>query len=351
MDPSNAEIRYKLSAAIESCKKENSVLNLGLKCGAGGPAMAPLAVGGPDRIAGIIIRGNDRISASTLRKSISIFPGDIYDPAKIDRDVTALKNTGYFDDVRAETSTGPTGTMGGRVVIFYVHEKKDAATKPEGARGDLTGLVPSAQGQDIGEAKMVLISPDHSRDAVKVIKITANGEPIHPGRRRIPEIPGKRFAAGDDWIRNLSFVLKNLTSLNIVFVSIDVGFPEAAEYTFNIKLGQVPSPAVAAYFNRPRAVIPTGTGHPLQFGPGQEITISLSVFADAIKEKIEARMPFSNVTKCSIVVDHVYFEDKGLKWGNFGFGYAMPDSASLLGYKRQPWDYFPGDMDQTTGQN
>ena len=129
MDPSNAEIRYKLNAAIESCKKENSVLNLGLKCGAGGPAIAPLAVGGPDRITGIIIRGNDRIPASTLRKSISIFPGDIYDPAKIDRDVTALKNTGYFDDVRVETSPGLTGTRGGIVVIFYVHEKKDAATK------------------------------------------------------------------------------------------------------------------------------------------------------------------------------------------------------------------------------
>lgn len=129
-------------------------------------------------------------------------------------------------------------------------------------------LVSRAQGQDVVAAKMVLISRDKTRDPVKVIKITENGESIHPGWRMIPEIPGKRFAAGDDWIRDLSFELKNLTSLNIVFVSIDIGFPEAAEYTWNIRLGQIPPLAAAAYFNRPRAVIPTGTGHPLQFGPG-----------------------------------------------------------------------------------
>ena len=85
----------------------------------------------PDRIAGIIIRGNDRIPASTVRKSIAIHSGDIYDPAQIDRAVAALKNTGY--DVRVETSDDPTGTKGGTMVIFYVREKNNAATEPQPA--------------------------------------------------------------------------------------------------------------------------------------------------------------------------------------------------------------------------
>src|SRR5579872_925146 len=96
MDPSNAEIRYKLNRAVDTCKKENAALNKGLSCGAGGSVVPPMGGSGRDRIAGIIVRGNVRIPAPKLRKSISIFPGDIYDPAKIDRDVAALNKTGYF---------------------------------------------------------------------------------------------------------------------------------------------------------------------------------------------------------------------------------------------------------------
>jgi tetratricopeptide (TPR) repeat protein len=339
LDPSNSEVQRKLHNAIRACQKEENLLPEGVNCGGTRPVVTPSPAPGTRPIPHPAAAA---VSAREVKAKINM--GDFH----LGRGEYDEAITSYDEGLQLDPSNT---TLRQKLNAAVKACQKQNSILNEGMNCAAPSPVPSAQGQEIGEAKMVLISPDHSRDAVKVIKITANGEPIHPGRRRIPEIPGKRFAAGDDWIRNLSFVLKNLTSLNIVFVSIDVGFPEAAEYTFNIKLGQVPSPAVAAYFNRPRAVIPTGTGHPLQFGPGQEIPISLSAFADAIKEEIEVRMPFSNVTKCSIVVDHVYFEDKGLKWGNFGFGYAMPDSTSPSGYERQPWDYFPGDLDQTTGQN
>jgi hypothetical protein len=77
-----------------------------------------------DRVTMIVIRGNARIPASTIRKNISIEVGDIYDPAMVERAVSALKNTGYFDDVREVTSADPSGTKGGTMVIFYVREKK-----------------------------------------------------------------------------------------------------------------------------------------------------------------------------------------------------------------------------------
>lgn len=76
------------------------------------------------RITAVIARGNRRIPASILRKSISIHPGDIYGAANIERDVAALKNTGYFDDLRAVTKDDA-GTTDGKMVTFYVREKKD----------------------------------------------------------------------------------------------------------------------------------------------------------------------------------------------------------------------------------
>jgi outer membrane protein assembly factor BamA len=72
----------------------------------------------------IIVRGNRRVPASTLRARISIRLGDIYDSAKIERDVTALKNTGYFDDVRATTKDDPT-KKNGKIITFTVREKKE----------------------------------------------------------------------------------------------------------------------------------------------------------------------------------------------------------------------------------
>jgi hypothetical protein len=114
-----------------------------------------------------------------------------------------------------------------------------------------------------------------------------------------------------------------------------------------MELGQVPPVATATYFKPPRWIIPRGTGHPLNFGPGQKMTISFTDEEyDSIKAKIEASMPFSTVTKCVVGVDDVYFEDQGevqgLKWARAGFGYALPDADSPKGYKRLPVKFLSG---------
>jgi outer membrane protein assembly factor BamA len=72
----------------------------------------------------IILRGNRRISSSTIFAQISIHRGDIYSPAKIERAVTGLRNTGYFDDVRVETKDD-TLTKDRKIVMFFVREKKE----------------------------------------------------------------------------------------------------------------------------------------------------------------------------------------------------------------------------------
>ena len=69
----------------------------------------------------IIIRGNRRIPASTLRARIFSHKGDVYDENALERDFMALWNTGFLDDVRLEVGDAPDGN---KIITFYVREKK-----------------------------------------------------------------------------------------------------------------------------------------------------------------------------------------------------------------------------------
>ena len=103
------------------------------------------------KIEAIIIRGNRQIPSSTIRKSISNHVGDIYDPAKVAHDVAAIKATGYFDDVRAETADSPAG---GKVVTFYVGEKNESL--PPGTPYSPSTPLPDEIGEQYNRASRLL---------------------------------------------------------------------------------------------------------------------------------------------------------------------------------------------------
>jgi outer membrane protein insertion porin family len=67
----------------------------------------------------IVIHGNRRIPADTIRAHIFTRPGDVYDQAALERDFNSLWNTGYFDDLRIEREPGKKGW----ILHFYVKEK------------------------------------------------------------------------------------------------------------------------------------------------------------------------------------------------------------------------------------
>ena len=92
-----------------------------------------------------------------------------------------------------------------------------------------------------------------------------------------------------------------------------------------------------------------GTGHSLDLGPGQEMTIPLSDLAEAIKAKIESITPLAEVTASIIRVERVYFEDQGMRWDS-GMGYRVSDADSPEGYRSLDLGYFPGDLNRTTGE-
>ncbi len=72
-----------------------------------------------DVIQSIIIQGNRRIPAETIRARMFTKPGDIYDQAALERDFNSLWNTGYFDDLRIEREASAKGW----IIHVYVKEK------------------------------------------------------------------------------------------------------------------------------------------------------------------------------------------------------------------------------------
>lgn len=109
------------------------------------------------RIGPVIVRGNRRIPASTIRKSISIKTGDIYDPAKVEHDLAALKDTGYFDDVRADTKD-EFGSTDRKIVIFYVRETNESV--PSGTPASPPAPLPDEVGEQYNRASKLLWAGD-----------------------------------------------------------------------------------------------------------------------------------------------------------------------------------------------
>jgi outer membrane protein insertion porin family len=72
-----------------------------------------------DIISEINVQGNRRIPAETVKARIFTHPGDIYDPAALERDFNSLWNTGYFEDIRFSREQTPKGWR----LIIQVKEK------------------------------------------------------------------------------------------------------------------------------------------------------------------------------------------------------------------------------------
>ncbi len=72
-----------------------------------------------DVISEIIVTGNRRIPADTIRARIFTKPGDIYDEAALERDFNSLWNTGYFEDIKFSREQTPKGWR----IIVQVKEK------------------------------------------------------------------------------------------------------------------------------------------------------------------------------------------------------------------------------------
>ena len=76
-------------------------------------------MGQQDLVTEIVVHNNRRIPAETIKARIFTKPGDIYDPAGLERDFNALWNTGYFEDIRFEREQ----TAKGWILHIFVKER------------------------------------------------------------------------------------------------------------------------------------------------------------------------------------------------------------------------------------
>jgi outer membrane protein insertion porin family len=72
-----------------------------------------------DIVSEINVQGNRRIPSETVKARVFTHPGDIYDPAALERDFNSLWNTGYFEDIRFTREQTPKGWR----LIIQVKEK------------------------------------------------------------------------------------------------------------------------------------------------------------------------------------------------------------------------------------
>ena len=119
-------------------------------------------VGQQDVISEIVVHGNRRIPAETVRARIFSRAGDVYDAAALERDFNSLWNTGYFEDIRFERER----TAKGWVIHVYVKER------PTISEIEYLGLnsVSKSDVLDRFKDRKVGLSPESQYDPTKIKK-------------------------------------------------------------------------------------------------------------------------------------------------------------------------------------
>jgi outer membrane protein insertion porin family len=78
-----------------------------------------LRILGQEKIAGISIKGNQRIEAQAIEKELKSKIGEAYTPELLDQDLRAIFKMGYFSDVKLEVNQTPQG----KAITFVVEER------------------------------------------------------------------------------------------------------------------------------------------------------------------------------------------------------------------------------------
>ena len=72
-----------------------------------------------EKVAKVVVIGTQRVDPDSVKRVIGTQPGDTYLAKNLPKDIEAVHEMGYFDDVRAETES----TEEGKIITFMVKEK------------------------------------------------------------------------------------------------------------------------------------------------------------------------------------------------------------------------------------
>lgn len=200
--------------------------------------------------------------------------------------------------------------------------------------GGLTSAVPAQVVQQPG-SKTVRLQHRRPDDPVRIVQVFDGSQDVTPRGldkatgQVFRSATGKPFQAGDDWLKNLSFVVKNLSGKEITAADFELSFPQTGNgtpdspiYIYTIMLGREPENALYNWRTGRKRTRPATT--PLTLLPGGQARISLAPYYDSeIEAPIDAKQPMSTVTTCVIAPSMIYFTD-GTRWNGSFFEKADP---------------------------
>jgi hypothetical protein len=125
------------------------------------------------------------------------------------------------------------------------------------------------------------------------------------------------FDAESEWVKNLSFKLENTSDKRIVFLRVNVNFPETRLtgdlMSYPINFGR-----------RPGSKIKT-KNPPMLLKPGETLEISLEEEKDRIYKFVNERQPIETIQKVELEIGFIIFEDK-TAWSAGTFKQQDPDN-------------------------
>lgn len=219
---------------------------------------------------------------------------------------------------------------------------------PEGEASVLSAIQDPSTANDPPGTRRVRLNSKEPDDPARIVVVKEGNMDVTPGVRPYKSWEGKPFQADDDWVKNLTFVVKNLSKKEIVAASLDVIFPETGTgswaspvYGPDISLGRRPARYVRVGGTDQKELRPAETTPPLHILPGQEMTISFAQHYDQITEAVEQQPhPIANLTICTVQLVGVYFSD-GTMWAQ-GTQFERADPNAPGKYVRISADEFWG---------
>lgn len=125
------------------------------------------------------------------------------------------------------------------------------------------------------------------------------------------------FNADPDWVKNLSFKLESISNKPIVFLQVNVNFPETRSsgnlMSYGLTFGQRPG----IKLNQQNNV--------MLLKAGETLEVNLDKEKDKIYKFVNERQPIESIQKVELEIGFIIFEDK-TAWTAGGFLRQDPDN-------------------------
>jgi hypothetical protein len=157
------------------------------------------------------------------------------------------------------------------------------------------------------------LTPRHLQNQGKEIvrQHQAKNEPVEIVDFKIKDKPIKfseKFEGDSDWLRTISFKVKNKSNKPITWLRVDLTFPETSA-TGHILLHQL-------FLGQRADLQSTLSNQPLYLMPNESLEVTLTSQYDQIKRLIEGRQPpIDKITKIEVGLGEVMFDDETLYSG------------------------------------